>query len=83
MPPGPAPAAGAATQPPGAPAGPGCWGPPPTSLGGPAGRGGVAADSSRATAPLRAAEDAVQIDSTSHYIEEVIDQICALAREKM
>ncbi len=41
------------------------------------------ADSSRATAPLRAAEDAVQIDSTSHYIEEVIDQICALAREKM
>ncbi len=42
-----------------------------------------AADSSRATAPLRAADDAVQIDSTSHYIEEVIDQICALAREKM
>ena len=42
-----------------------------------------AADSSRATAPLRAAEDAVQIDSTSHYIEEVIDQICARAREKM
>ena len=41
------------------------------------------ADSSRATAPLRAAEDAAQIDSTSHYIEEVIDQICALAREKM
>lgn len=41
------------------------------------------ADSSRATAPLRAAEDAVQIDSTSHYIEEVIDQICALAHEKM
>ena len=42
-----------------------------------------AADSSRATAPLRAAEDAVQIDSTSHYIEEVIDQICTLARETM
>lgn len=41
------------------------------------------ADSSRATAPLRAADDAVQIDSTSHYIEEVIDQICSLAREKM
>lgn len=37
------------------------------------------ADSSRATAPLRAAEDAVRIDSTSHYIEEVIDQICSLA----
>ena len=42
-----------------------------------------AADSSRATAPLRAADDAVQIDSTSHYIEEVIEQICQLAREKM
>lgn len=40
-----------------------------------------AADSSRATAPLRAADDAVHIDSTSHYIEEVIDQICSLARE--
>lgn len=40
-----------------------------------------AADSSRATAPLRAADDAVRIDSTSHYIEEVIDQICSLARE--
>ncbi len=39
------------------------------------------ADSSRATAPLAAAPDAVQIDSTSHYIEEVIDQICELARE--
>ncbi|MEC4175549.1 (d)CMP kinase [Adlercreutzia sp. R7] len=38
------------------------------------------ADSSRATAPLRAADDAVQIDSTSHYIEEVIEQICELAR---
>ena len=42
-----------------------------------------AADSSRATAPLRPAEDALQIDSTSHYIEEVIDQICTLARERM
>ena len=40
-----------------------------------------AADSSRATAPLRAADDAVRIDSTSHYIEEVIEQICKLARE--
>ena len=40
-----------------------------------------AADSSRATAPLRAADDAVRIDSTSHYIEEVIEQICSLARE--
>ena len=42
-----------------------------------------AADSSRATAPLRAADDAVHLDSTGRYIEEVIDQICALAREKM
>ena len=40
-----------------------------------------AADSSRATEPLRAADDAVRIDSTSHYIEEVIEQICSLARE--
>ena len=40
-----------------------------------------AADSSRATAPLRAADDAVRIDSTSHYIEEVIEQSCSLARE--
>ena len=40
-----------------------------------------AADSSRATAPLRPADDAVHIDSTAHYIEEVIEQICSLARE--
>lgn len=40
-----------------------------------------AADSSRATAPLRPADDAVHIDSTGHYIEEVIEQICKLARE--
>ena len=38
------------------------------------------ADSSRATSPLRAADDAVRIDSTGRYIEDVIDQICALAR---
>lgn len=38
------------------------------------------ADSSRATSPLTCAHDAVRIDSTSHYIEEVIDQICALAQ---
>lgn len=37
-------------------------------------------DSTRATAPLRAAEDAVHIDSTNHYIEEVIERICSLAR---
>ena len=39
------------------------------------------ADASRETAPLRAAEDAVQMDSTGRYIEEVIEDICALARE--
>lgn len=38
------------------------------------------ADASRETAPLRAAEDAVQMDSTGRYIEEVIEDICALAR---
>ena len=39
-------------------------------------------DSSRETAPLAAAEDAVHIDSTGHYIEEVIDTICSLAAER-
>ncbi|WP_165053465.1 MULTISPECIES: (d)CMP kinase [unclassified Adlercreutzia] len=38
-------------------------------------------DSSRSASPLRAADDAVLIDSTRHYIEEVIDQICALAAD--
>ncbi len=36
-------------------------------------------DSSRATSPLRAADDAVRLDSTGRYIEEVIDEICAMA----
>lgn len=40
------------------------------------------ADSSRATSPLKPAEDAIHIDSTSCYIEEVISQICDLARER-
>lgn len=35
-------------------------------------------DSSREVAPLRAADDAHQIDSSSYSIEEVCDQICAL-----
>lgn len=39
-------------------------------------------DSSRATSPLRPADDAVRMDSTGRYIEEVIDDIVALAREK-
>lgn len=37
-------------------------------------------DTNRETAPLKAADDAHVIDSTSHYIEDVIDEICALAR---
>lgn len=41
-----------------------------------------AVDSTRATSPLRAADDAVVIDSTDHYIEEVIDEICLLAHER-
>lgn len=38
-------------------------------------------DSARASAPLKPAADAVHVDSTGHYIEEVIDMICAMARE--
>ena len=37
-------------------------------------------DSSRATSPLRPADDAVMLDSTGHFIEEVIDRICGLAQ---
>lgn len=36
-------------------------------------------DSSRATSPLRPADDAMMLDSTGHFIEDVIDRICALA----
>ena len=38
-------------------------------------------DSSRVTSPLRPADDAVRLDSTGRYIEDVIDEICALADE--
>lgn len=38
-------------------------------------------DSSRATSPLRPADGAVMLDSTDHFIEEVIDAICGLARK--
>lgn len=41
------------------------------------------ADSTRTAAPLKQAEDAVLIDSTSDYIEDVIDQICSLAKSRM
>ena len=37
------------------------------------------ADSNRATSPLKPAEDAVMLDSTKLYIEDVIDEICRLA----
>ncbi|MEG0505822.1 MAG: (d)CMP kinase, partial [Raoultibacter sp.] len=40
-------------------------------------------DSKRATSPLRPAEDAVHLDSTDTYIEDVIERICAMARECM
>ena len=40
------------------------------------------ADSSRATSPLRPADDAVHIDSTEMTIDEVIAKICELALER-
>ncbi len=40
-----------------------------------------AADSSRETSPLRPAPDAVHLDSTGRYIEDVIDGICELAAQ--
>ncbi len=40
------------------------------------------ADSTRATSPLKAASDAIEIDSTGDYIETVIDRIVELARER-
>lgn len=40
-------------------------------------------DSTRATSPLKPADDAIMLDSTGTYIEDVIDRICDLARERM
>lgn len=40
-------------------------------------------DSSRQVAPLKAADDAIRLDSTDMYIEDVIDRICTLAKERM
>lgn len=40
-------------------------------------------DSSRETAPLRPADDAVRIDSSGVYIEEVIAEICELTKARM
>ena len=39
------------------------------------------ADSERATAPLKAADDAVRVDSTALTVDEVCDRICALIDE--
>ncbi len=39
-------------------------------------------DSSRDTSPLKPARDAVQIDSTTRKIEQIIDRICQLASER-
>ena len=41
-----------------------------------------AIDSSRDTSPLKPAPDAVQMDSTGRTIEQIIERICGLAREK-
>lgn len=40
-------------------------------------------DSSRATSPLKPAEDAIHIDSSDMTMQEVIDEICALAKKAM
>lgn len=39
-------------------------------------------DSSRAASPLKPADDAVRLDSTGRFIEDVIEDIVGLAREK-
>ncbi len=40
-------------------------------------------DSKREASPLAAAADAVTIDSSSMTFQQVVDEICRLAREKM
>ena len=40
-------------------------------------------DSSRDTAPLRAAEDAHPIDSTAFPVDEVVAMVCSLAEERL
>ena len=40
-------------------------------------------DSTRATSPLRPAEDAVQVDTTDLGIEEVIAKLVELARNRI
>jgi cytidylate kinase len=40
-------------------------------------------DSQRATAPLRKAEDAVVVDTTTMSFDEQVDRIVALAEKKL
>ena len=40
-------------------------------------------DSTRETSPLVQADDAILIDSTGHHIEDVIGEICEIARSRM
>jgi len=40
-------------------------------------------DSSRAASPLKPASDAVHIDSSDMTMQEVIDEVCALAKKAM
>ena len=39
-------------------------------------------DAHRAVAPLRAADDAIRIDSTAHTIDEIVEQIISLANAR-
>ena len=41
------------------------------------------ADSTRETSPLVQADDAILIDSTGHHIEDVIGQICEIAKSRI
>lgn len=40
-------------------------------------------DSTRTASPLKPAEDAIMLDSTDNYIEDVIERVCDMAEERM
>lgn len=40
-------------------------------------------DSTRASAPLKAAEDAILVDSTEMNLQQTIDHILSIAKEKL
>lgn len=40
-------------------------------------------DTQRAAAPLKAADDAVLLDTSGNTLEESIDEVCRLISEKM